>query len=224
MINQSDVYSSCKEDPSQIFHYIKNGDFDIVLNLITNNIVSINETDGVGNDVLSRLLKVREYDLVLSLMKKRNWNVNHQNEEGNTFAHILAKDDSIMAVKVMEQLTKKNNFIPNIKNNNDETAMDIALNNKHLCTAFKLLEDKRFNDINIFSFRNLYEASIKNKVYGKYSKLMNFDLIIDSLSKKELDSSMNSFINVLYDNIDSIKSEFMNNRFSLIESLIYNYL
>lgn len=224
MINQSDVYSSCKEDPSQIFHYIKNGDFDIVLNLITNNIVSINETDGVGNDVLSRLLKVREYDLVLNLMKKRNWNVNHQNEEGNTFAHILAKDDSIMAVKVMEQLTKKNNFIPNIKNNNDETAMDIALNNKHLCTAFKLLEDKRFNNINIFSFRNLYEASIKNKVYGKYSKLMNFDLIIDSLSKKELDSSMNSFINVLYDNIDSIKSEFMNNRFSLIESLIYNYL
>ncbi len=224
MINQSDVYSSCKEEPSQIFHYIKNGDFDIVLNLITNNIVSINETDGVGNDVLSRLLKVREYDLVLNLMKKRNWNVNHQNEEGNTFAHILAKDDSIMAVKVMEQLTKKNNFIPNIKNNNDETAMDIALNNKHLCTAFKLLEDKRFNNINIFSFRNLYEASIKNKVYGKYSKLMNFDLIIDSLSKKELDSSMNSFINVLYDNIDSIKSEFMNNRFSLIESLIYNYL
>ena len=224
MINQSDIYSSCKEEPSKIFHYIKNGDFDIVSNLITNNIVSVNETDGVGNDVLSRLLKVREYEIVLDLMKKRNWNVNHQNDEGNTFAHILASDDSIMAVKVMEQLKKKNNFIPNIKNNNDETAMDIALNNKHLCTAFKLLEDKRFNNINIFSFRNLYEASIKNKVYGKYSKLMNFDLIIDSLSKKELDSSMNSFINVLYDNLDSIKMEFMNNRFSLIESLIYNYL
>lgn len=224
MINQSDIYSSCKEEPSKIFHYIKNGEFDIVSNLITNNIVSVNETDGVGNDVLSRLLKVREYEIVLDLMKKRNWNVNHQNDEGNTFAHILASDDSIMAVKVMEQLKKKNNFIPNIKNNNDETAMDIALNNKHLCTAFKLLEDKRFNNINIFSFRNLYEASIKNKVYGKYSKLMNFDLIIDSLSKKELDSSMNSFINVLYDNIDSIKKEFMNNRFSLIESLIYNYL
>ena len=221
MINQSDIYSSCKEEPSKIFHYIKNGDFDIVSNLITN---SVNETDGVGNDVLSRLLKVREYDIVLDLMKKRNWNVNHQNDEGNTFAHILASDDSIMAVKVMEQLKKKNNFIPNIKNNNDETAMDIALNNKHLCTAFKLLEDKRFNNINIFSFRNLYEASIKNKVYGKYSKLMNFDLIIDSLSKKELDSSMNSFINILYDNLDSIKMEFMNNRFSLIESLIYNYL
>ena len=224
MINQSDIYSSCKEEPSKIFHYIKNGDFDVVSNLIINNIVSVNETDGVGNDVLSRLLKVREYDIVLDLMKKRNWNVNHQNDEGNTFAHILASDDSIMAVKVMEQLKRKNNFIPNIKNNNDETAMDIALNNKHLCTAFKLLEDKRFNNINIFSFRNLYEASIKNKVYGKYSKLMNFDLIIDSLSKKELDSSMNSFINVLYDNIDSIKKEFMNNRFSLIESLIYNYL
>ena len=61
MINQSDIYSSCKEEPSKIFHYIKNGDFDVVSNLIINNIVSVNETDGVGNDVLSRLLKVREY-------------------------------------------------------------------------------------------------------------------------------------------------------------------
>lgn len=224
MLNQSEILNSCKEEPSKIFYYIKNGDYEIVSNLINNNIVSINETDGVGNDVLIRLLKVREYDIVLDLMRKRNWDVNHQNDEGNTFAHILARDDSIMAVKVMEQLTKKNNFIPNIKNNNDETAMDIALNNHHLCTAFKLLEDKRFNNINIFSFRNLYEASIKNKVYGRYSKLMNFDLIVDSLSKKELDSSMMSFINVLYDNLDSIKQEFLNNRFSLIESLICSYL
>lgn len=224
MISQSDIYSSCKEEPSKIFHYIKNGNYDIVYDLVINNIVSINETDCVGNDVLTRLLRAREYDIVLELIKKRNWNVNHQNDEGNTFAHILARDDSIMAVKVMDQLTKKNNFIPNIKNNNDETAMDIAINNKHLCTAFKLLEDKRFNNINIFSFRNLYEASIKNKVYGRYSKLMNFELIVDSLSKKELDSSMKSFIKVLYDNLDSIKIEFLNNRFSLIESLIYNYL
>ena len=224
MVSQSDIYSSCKEEPSKIFHYIKNGNYDIVYDLVINNIVSINETDCVGNDVLTRLLRAREYDIVLELIKKRNWNVNHQNDEGNTFAHILARDDSIMAVKVMDQLTKKNNFIPNIKNNNDETAMDIAINNKHLCTAFKLLEDKRFNNINIFSFRNLYEASIKNKVYGRYSKLMNFELIVDSLSKKELDSSMKSFIKVLYDNLDSIKIEFLNNRFSLIESLIYNYL
>ena len=224
MINQSIIYSSCKEDPSKIFYYIKKGDYSIVSELISKGIVSINEIDCVGNDVLTRLLKAKEYDIVLDLMKKRNWDVNHQNDDGNTFAHILAEDDSMLAVKVMEQLIKKRNFIPNIKNNKNETAMDIALNNHHLCTAFKLLEDKRFNNINIFSFKNLYEVSIKDGGYGKYSKIMNFDLILDSLSKKELDSRMKSFIDILIDNIDSIKLEFMNNRFSLIESLMYNYL
>ena len=140
-MNMENIYNTCKEDPSAVFHYIKLGEFEVVSFLIENNVVSCNTCDGVGNNLVMRLLKVRQYDLVLELMKKRNFDVNHQNDEGNTFAHILAEDDSMMAVKVMEQLIKKRNFIPNIKNNKNETAMDIALNNHHLCTAFKLLED-----------------------------------------------------------------------------------
>ena len=88
------------------------------------------------------LLKNNHFDLVLKLMKKKEWNVNHQNDDGNTFGHILAYDDSLMAVKVAEQLTKKKNYIPNVKNKKGETAFDRALNNHHLCTTFKILEDK----------------------------------------------------------------------------------
>ena len=50
------------------------------------------------------------------LMKKKNWDVNNQNDEGNTFGHILALDSNPMALKVVEQLTKKSNYIPNLKN------------------------------------------------------------------------------------------------------------
>ena len=153
MLNiNKNIIKSCEEEPSGIFPLINRGEFDTVDYLLDKGIVSINTVDMNGNDVLVRLLKLREYNLVLKYIKKRNWNVNHQNEEGNTFGHILAQDDSAMAVKIMEQLTKKKNYLPNIKNNKGQTAMDIALSNHYLCTAFKILEDKRFDNIDIFSF------------------------------------------------------------------------
>ena len=118
------LFDSCKEDPSLIFTYIKQGRYSDVEDLIMNNIVSINLLDSVGNDVMTRLLKVKQYNVVMNLMKKKNWNVNNQNIEGNTFAHILACDNSVMAVKVAEHLKKKSNYIPNIKNFNYEAIID----------------------------------------------------------------------------------------------------
>ena len=173
------LFDSCKEDPSLIFTYIKQGKIEDVEDILMNNIVSVNLLDNIGNDVMTRLLKAKQYDLVMALLKKKNWNVNNQNIEGNTFAHILACDDSLMAVKVAEQLTSKSNYLPNIKNNNGETALDLALRTNHLCTAFKILEDKRFNDINMISFKNLFNVSISNKLYGKYSKITNLKIIVD---------------------------------------------
>ena len=104
------------EEIPSVFTLIKNGDFDTVEELIMDNDINVNEVDGVGNDVVTRLLKAKQYELVIEVMKKRNWDVNHQNDDGNTFGHILACDDSVMAVKVMEALTKKKNYMPNIKN------------------------------------------------------------------------------------------------------------
>ena len=222
MKNSQEMISVCEEDPSYIFTLIKQEEFKIVGELIVGNVVNINYQDNLGNDVMTRLLKAKEYDLILILMKKKNWNVNNQNIEGNTFAHILASDDSIKAVEVFKELVKKTNFQPNIKNNNNETALDIAISNKYLCTAFKILEDKRFTDIDVYAFKNLFDISINNEDYGKYSKLTNLEIIIHSLEKKELIPRMRELIDIICANIEAIKRNIINNRVDLIDLFIDN--
>ena len=212
------------EEIPSVFTLIKNGDFDIIEKLIMDNDIIVNEVDGVGNDVVTRLLKAKQYELVIEVMKKRNWDVNHQNDDGNTFGHILACDDSAMAVKVMECLTNKKNYLPNIKNHKGETAMDIAISNHFLCTAFKLLEDKRFNDIDVFSFKNLVNICINNKVYGRYSKITNLEIIVENLEKKDLNVGMENLVDHIQDNMDAIKNDFMNNKTNILESIINRHL
>ena len=223
MSNKKDIYNDVKLDPSLVFSFIKQEKFELVYELIDKNIVNINEVDNLGNDVLTRLLKAREYTYVGLLMKKKNWNVNHQNVEGNTFGHILAMDNSPMAVKVVEELTKKSNYLPNIKNNKNQTAMDIALSNNYLCTAFKILEDKRFNNIDFTSFKNLFTTSIQNKDYGKYSKINNLEIIVDTLEKKDLNSTIRKIINMIIENMDRIKNDIMNNKSYTLEAIINSY-
>lgn len=219
----NEIIEKSKDDPTLIFTYIRRGNYELAYELVDKNIVNINTLDSIGNDVVTKLLKAKQYEYVIQLMKKKNWNVNNQNDEGNTFGHILARDNSPMAVKVVEALTKKSNYIPNLKNKKHETAMDIALNNNYLCTAFKLLEDKRFNEIDYSSFKNLFITSIENKDYGKYSKLNNLEIIVDSLEKKDLSEAMRDLINCIIENLDRIKNDIMNNRYYTIDSIINSY-
>ena len=219
----NEIIEKSKDDPTLIFQYIRRGNYELAFELVDKNIVNINTLDSIGNDVMTKLLKAKQYEYVIQLMKKRNWNVNNQNDEGNTFGHVLAMDNSPMAVKVVEELTKKSNYIPNLKNKKHETAMDIALNNNYLCTAFKLLEDKRFNEIDFSSFINLIMTSIENKYYGKYSKLNNLEIIVDSLEKKDLEGTMKDLFNNIVENLDSIKIDIMHNRNYTMESIISNY-
>ena len=211
----------CKEDPSLVFSLIKQERFDVIREMVSNNEIDVNAVDVVGNDVVTRLLKAKQYDLVLELMKKRNWDPNHQNDDGNTFGHILAQDDSISTVLIVEQLTKKKNYLPNIKNKKGDTALDRAINSNYLCCAFKILEDKRFNSINIISFKNLFNMTIKNSMYGKYSKIMNLENIVDSLERKELDKNVSEVIHKIANNMEYIKNDIMNhNRVDFIEGII----
>lgn len=219
----NEIIEKSKEDPTLIFSYIRRCNYELAYELVDKNIVNINTVDSVGNDVVVKLLKAKQYEYVIQLMKKKNWNVNNQNDEGNTFGHILAMDNSPMAVKVVEALTKKSNYIPNLKNKKHETAMDIALNNNYLCTAFKLLEDKRFNEIDFSSFKNLFMASIENKYYGKYSKINNLEIIVESLEKKDLDSTMNDLIDCIVENLERIKIDIMNNKSYTIDAIINSY-
>ena len=214
----------CVKDDISVFTLLKLGEYEKVARLISYNEINVNTVDGVGNDLVTKLLKARQYDLVLEVMKKRNWDVNHQNDDGNTFSHVLAQDNSIMAMKVVEQLVKKKKYVPNIRNNRGETAMDIAVSNHYLCTAFKILEDKRFDNIDIFSFKNLLNVILKSKVYGKYSKITNLNIIVTNLEKKNLDFKVKEIVDAIRNNMDIIKNDIMNNRLFNLEMIInYSY-
>lgn len=218
--DEQQAFDACSEDPLLIFTLIKLGHFGVVEALLEKNKVDVNLCDSVGNDVVVRLLKAKQYELVLKLMKKRSWDVNHQNVDGDTFGHILALDNSVSALTLVAQLTKKKNYLPNIRNNKGETIFDRAVNNNYMMTAFKILEDKRFNNISVLSFKRLCRASIKNVYYGKYSKLNNLEVIVGSLEKKELVPSMQNLVNKINDNLDEIKSELMGNSYSVLEGII----
>ena len=49
----------------------------------------LNTTNNNESDVLTYMLKKSWYELVAKHMKNKEWNVNHQNKDGDTFAHIL---------------------------------------------------------------------------------------------------------------------------------------
>ena len=218
--DEQQAFNACSEEPSLIFALIKEGHFNVVEALVEKNKIDVNLCDSLGNDVVTRLLKAKQYELVLKLMKKRNWDINHQNIDGDTFGHILALDNSVSAFMIISELIKKKNYIPNIRNNKGETIFDRAINNNYIGAAFKILEDKRFNNISVLSFRNLCYASIKNVYYGKYSKLNNLEIIVESLEKKDLIPSMQVLVDKINDNLEEIKNEIMDDGFSVLESII----
>lgn len=220
LFSEQQAIDVCSEEPSLIFHLIKNSNFDLVEKLLDDNKVNVNTCDGAANDVVTRLLKAKQYDLVMKVMKKRNWDVNHQNVEGNTFGHILAMDNSVGALKVVEQLKKKKNFTPNIKNNKGETILDRAINNNYIYTAFKILEDKRFNDIDLVTFKKLCSACVNNSYYGKYSRLNNLEVIVENLVKKQLEPTMKKLVDIIVENIDIIKTDILRDRSAVLENII----
>ena len=207
------------KNDNYIFNLIKNGEFDIIEQLMEKGKIDVNIVDGVGNDVVMKLLKLKKYDLVMSLMKKRSWNVNKQNYEGDTFGHILAQDNSMNAIKVMDELKKNKKYLPNIKNNKGETALDKAINNNYLAYAFKILEDERFDSIDVDSFKNLFSMCI-SKNYGKYSIIKNLETMINSLENKTLSVTLRQIVTDLSDNFSLIKEEILKNNRYVLKAIV----
>lgn len=223
--DEKQALKACEEEPSLIFELIKEGYYHLVDELISKNKVDINTVDVAGNDVVARLLKVKQYDLVLKFIRKRRWNLNHQNLDGNTIGHLLVKDTSVSALKILEHLTKSKKYLLNIKNKNGETVLDRAIHNQSAFQALKILEEKRFNNIDVLSFKGLYQLCIKNNYYGKYSKLTNLENIVDSLEKKEeLVPSMNKLLENIVNNMEAIKHDLMQNKFSVLDNMINSSL
>ena len=202
---------ACEEDPSLIFELIKEEHFDTVDKLLSKHKIDINVCDESGNDVLVRLLKKGQYELVLKHMKNKDWEINHQNNDGNTFAHILVLINYINVMEIIKQLKKNKNFLPNIKNNKGETILDRSVNSNYIYTTVKILEDRRFNSIDIASFKKIYDTYVKTNKYGKYTKLANLEIIMDSLEEKELVPRMTKLVNYFKNDYTDIKDEVINN-------------
>ena len=223
--NELKTIKACEEDPSLIFDLIKEGHFELVDKLLSKKIVSVNEVDNASNDVITRLLKARQYDLVLKYMKNKNWNVNHQNYDGNTFGHYLAGINYVHVLDIIKQLKKNKEFSPNIKNKKGETLLDKAINENYIYTTLKILEDKRFNNIDVMSFKKIFDTYITNSSYGKYSKLDNLKSIISSLEKKEsLLPNLQELIKEIVKNMDVIKNELMKNKYQSLEVMISEFV
>ena len=214
----------CEEEPSQIFNLIDEGHMEIVEKLLNKKSISINTTNANDDDILSYLLRKNYYDIVLTYIKKKEWDVNHQNKDGDTFAHILVTKNYLEVREITTELQKKKSFIPNIRNKNGETILDKSLNKDNIYTSLGILKDKRFNNIDLVSFKNLYEKYVKSEEYGMYSKMNNLEAIIKNLKNKPLLPTLNKMIDNLTNDLDEIKKMLKQGDIKALDSIIYNAL
>ena len=221
--DEEQAVKACEEEPSLIFELMKEGHMQLVDFLLKKKKVSLKTIDQDGNTVLMKLLKMRQYDLVEKYINDLDSDINHQNNEGNTFAHLLATKDYVHTANIIKKLRRNKELMPNIRNNEGKTILDLAISTGNLCTTLKLLEDKRFNDIDLVSFTNLYNTFVKSEEFGKYTKLMNLETIISELSKKSrLLPRVEEIISLVKKNFDIIKNELMNNKLTFMDNIVKN--
>ncbi len=213
-----------EEEPSLIFELIKEGHIDLVDRLLKRKKVDINTCDDAGNSVLVRLLRHGDYDVVLNHMGNKDWDVNHQNLDGNTFAHYLVSINYVNVIEIIKKLKKNKEFMPNIKNNKGQTILDKSINDNYIYTTVKILEDDRFDNIDIVSFKHLYDTYIKSNKYGKYSKINNLEVILDSLTEKNLLPRMEKVVSFIQNNLDKIKEEVLTSQKSVCMDNMINHV
>lgn len=222
--DERQAIEKCEEEPSQIFNLIDEGHIELVEQIFRKRWSNVNTTNETGDDVVTYLLKQNYYELALKLMKKKDWNVNHQNKNGDTFAHVVVTKKYLDVIDIIKTLLKNKSFIPNIRNKNGETILDISMTNNYIYTTLKILEDERFNNIDLISFKNLYEKYIKSNNYGIYSKMNNLEVIVENLKDKELLPKLNKIIEEVIKNFDEIKELLKKNDIKTLDNIIYNGL
>ena len=222
--DEKQAMDACKDNPMLIFDFIKLGYKGLVDKILAKEIADVNMKDETNTDVVSCLLIRNWNDLALKYMKKKHWNVNNQNNDGNTFAHILVTKRYLDVYQIVEVLLKKEELIPNLRNKKGETILDRSINNNYISITAKILSDERFNNIDLVSFKNLYENYIKNDNYGKYSKISNLEIIVDNLQEKKLRPNMKKLLSLIVANYEVIKDEVKNNNISFLDTLVNNYI
>jgi len=218
--DETKTINACDENPALIFDIIKEDLMDLLDKILSRKSFDFNITDEKGDNVMMKLLKKGKYDIVLKHMGDKRWDVNHQNNNGNTFAHILVSLDYSKVMEIIKKLMKNDKFTPNIRNNEGETILDKAIESAHIFTTTKILEDDRFNSVGVFSFKKLYDTFIKSNNYGRYTKLNNLEMIVDNLDKKNIAPQVKEIIVNIKNNFGIIKEEVLTNKMDSIDYII----
>ena len=197
--------SLCDSDPSLIFSLIKEGDMEVVEKVISKDNFDFNILDSESNNVIMYLIKTKNYDLALKYIDKVD--VNHQNNDGNTIMHMLASCNYLSVRKIVERVLDDNKILLNLKNNEGETILDKSIKNNYLYTTMKILENEKFNSIDVYSFKNLYETYIKSDKYGSYSKLNNLEVILETMETKNLVPKVKKLLYLIKNNKQLIEDE-----------------
>ena len=219
--DEAQALKACEEEPSLIFRLMKEGHFQIVEELLDKKLVPLTTEDEQKNTVLMQLIRYKKYELVYKYMKRQDFSVNHQNSDGNTFAHFLVTQDYVHVAKIIKELSKNKEFLPNIVNNNGKTILDLSIEKNYFCTTLHILKISKFDYIDLVSFRNLYLTYVKSNMYGKYTKLSNLELIMKSLKKKQgLLPRLQELVEHIQGNMAPIKEELLENRSTLLDRMI----
>ena len=218
--DETKTINACDEDSTLVFDILKEDLIELLDKILSRKQFDYSVTDEKGDDIMMKLLKKGKYEVVLNHMKDKRWNVNHQNNNGDTFAHILVSLDYSKVMEIIKALMKNKEFTPNIRNNEGETILDKAVNNAHIYTTTKILEDERFDSVGVFSFMKLYDTFIKSNNYGKYTKLTNLEMIVDNLDKKDIAPQVKEIIVNIKNNFGIIKEEVLTNKTDSIDYIV----
>ena len=229
----TDIFTSdqaikaAEEDPSIIFELIKTDNDELLNHMLDESLIDVNLVSSNNDNLAIKLLKSAKYELVLKVIKNKNWNVNYQNDDKETFGHILAKINNVAVVPVFKELKKNKNFDINLRNKDDKTIFDISVESHNAYVSTKIIEDERFNDINIFEFLKFYETYIDTNEYGKYSKINMIESIL-TMDGRYVNTRMQELLNHLKDNFKNIKKDIENDDYNLLKSIIkeciYQYM
>ena len=216
------VESMLESDPSLIFSLIKENEWEVVEKLLDEEIVDINILDENNDNIIMHLLKNKQYNLVLKYLNKVD--INHQNNNGDTLMHMLSSINYVNIREILEKILSRNDVDLNIKNNLGETILDKSINNHYLYTTMKILENDNFNSIDIYSFKHLYEEYIKSNSYGKYSKLSNLEIILESMENKRLIPRMRKLLYLIEYNIELIKKDINKSKTEKLDYIINRFV
>ena len=222
--DETKTINACDSDPSLIFELLKEEHFEIIDKILSRKSFNINVVDLDRNNILTKLLKKGQFELVLKHIKDKRWEINHQNNNGDTFAHILVSMKNLSVIDIYKELMKNKEYAPNITNNNGETILDIAIRNGSTIITSKILEDSRFNEVGVHSFKKYYDTYIKTNELGRLTKLNNLEMIIVNLSSKEVSPKVKEIITYFQDNFDVIKEEVINNKTKSMDTYLKRVL